>query len=221
MKKISFLMALILLPICSFGNTYKVNNVYKYKHVASANKSNKKSVTSKYKPRFFLEYELGVFSDSPIDIDIKDATGINDMIKTKSFNGNSGLYMGADFNGIQLGIETSGDSGLKLKGTVPFFDWVLQPYLSAEIGVSNIDIYIDLDKLFGDGTGQLEVDDFNLTYAFGAGVKYNITDNFFVKTGIKYDIKKYEINLDLDTSTEEIDIDMSGLSVNLGIGYRF
>ncbi len=198
MKKISLFSVLALLPMASFATE---NN-------------------NKWNPRFFIEYDLSVYSERPIDIDLEDAQGVEDIINLKSFNDHGGLYMGADFNGIQLGVETTGSTGLKVKGTVPFFDWVVKPYLSAEVGIANIDLEVDLSSLIPDA-GKLEIDDMTINYAFGLGAKYDINDNFFVKLGAKYDIKKYDLTVDIVGEKGDLTIDMSGMTVNFGIGYRF
>lgn len=205
MRKISVIAALVILPIASFAN----NNV------------SKEVRQNKWDPRFFIEYDLNVYSEGPIDINLESAEGIEDIINISSFNRNSGLYMGADFNGVQIGVETTGSAGLKVKGTLPLFDWYVDPYFTAEVGVTTLDLDIDLSKIIGEDAPTFEVDDINLTYAFGLGVKYDINDKIYVKLGAKYDIKKYDFALKTEGLEEEITIDMSGMNVSFGIGYRF
>ena len=223
MKLLSIFTILAILPMASFANPYK-NIGYAKQPVVK-----QKSTASKWTPRFFVEYDLSVYSEGPFDIEIEDQVGIKDVINVSSFNSGSGLYMGADFNGIQVGIDVASDTGFYVKGAVPFTDWKVKPFLSAELGVSNIDIDVDLDGVMqslgaqlDQPLGEIKFDDLNISYSFGLGLKYDINDNFFVKLGAKYNVQKYDLTLEIPESEKlGITIDMSGMIVNFGIGYRF
>jgi hypothetical protein len=56
-------------------------------------------------------------------------------------------------------------------------NWPVIPYIEGGVGF----VFADSSPISG-GLGQ----DFNFTFTVGAGAKYNITDNFFLRLGVEY-----------------------------------
>ena len=200
MKKKLFGLLVATVPFASYANLPSMH-----------------TTTSKWSPRFFIEYDMNLYSESPVDIKLA-ISGSEDLtipeLQIKSNNRGNAMYMGADFNGIQVGLRTSSSSGFNVKATLPFFDdWRVNPFLTAEVGVSSIDMEIE----------GIELNDTNLTYAFGLGFRYDICNHFYAKLGAKYEVKKYDIALDLggEGGKIEAELDGSGMSVMATIGYRF
>lgn len=200
MKKTLFGLLVATVPFASYANLPSMH-----------------TTTSKWSPRFFIEYDLNMYSESPVDIKLS-GEGLEDLdipeLQIKSNNRGNAMYMGADFNGIQIGLRTSSNSGFNIKATLPFFDdWRVNPFLTAEAGISTIDMEIE----------GVELDDTNITYAFGLGVRYDICNHFYAKLGAKYEVKKYDLVLNTGESIGKIDaeLDGTGMSVMATIGYRF
>lgn len=193
MKKFSIIATLAILPVASFAS----------ENIQEQNKFN---------PRFFVEYGVSLYSNSSAEYELDgDKLGEAD---TSAFNGGGTIYVGVDFDGVQFGMapeysetETEELLGLSVRAVVPFMDGNIQPYVSAELGLANME-YND---------GGIKFDDTAFAYGIGAGVKYSFNDNMNIKAGIEYQSISFETNV----NGYEYSVDTSGFALTTSIGYRF
>ena len=163
------------------------------------------------KPKFFIEYNATILSSVGTKTKAND-TVISD-VDTLNFNTGNGIFIGGDFNGIQLGVspsyseqEETSAFDLMLKLDVPFMEGNFQPYVSLSTGF-----------------GVLSIDNSNIdnelgfAYGIGGGVKYSFNENTYMKFGLEY------AGMNFSTSVENIDVELksSGFGVTAGFGYVF
>ena len=86
-------------------------------------------------------------------------------------------------------------------------NWKVIPYIEGGVGF----VFAD-SNANGGGLGQ----DFNFTFTVGAGAKYAITDNFFVRLGVEY---QHVSNAGLSDPTPNHPVD--ALGPKLSFGYAF
>jgi opacity protein-like surface antigen len=86
-------------------------------------------------------------------------------------------------------------------------NWKIIPYVEGGVGI----VFADSNPAQG-GLGQ----DFNFTFIVGAGAKYNITDDFFVRLGVEY---QHISNAGLSDPIPNNAID--ALGPKLSFGYSF
>lgn len=189
MKKIFLTTILAILPISAFAEIeYKI-----------------------IKPKFFVEYGATILSSNGIKTKAND-TVVSD-VDTLTFNAGNALFVGGDFNGVQLGFspsytdqEGTSEFDLLLKLDIPFMEGNFQPYfsLSAGLGIMSMDD-LNIDNELG------------FAYGIGGGVKYSFSENIYMKFGLEY------AGISFSTSVENVDIDLtsSGFGLTANFGYVF
>jgi opacity protein-like surface antigen len=122
--------------------------------------------------------------------------------------GYSEFFFRADYDQIVHGPETHYE-GLIVGPRYNFVqpNWKIIPYVEGGVGF----VFADSNPAQG-GLGQ----DFNFTFIVGAGVKYNITDKFFVRLGAEY---QHISNAGLSDPIPNNAIDAVG--PKLSFGYAF
>ncbi|HEY0256700.1 MAG TPA: acyloxyacyl hydrolase [Candidatus Methylacidiphilales bacterium] len=122
--------------------------------------------------------------------------------------GYSEFFFRADYDQIVRGPETHYE-GLIVGPRYNFVQpgWKLIPYVEGGVGF----VFADSNPDQG-GLGQ----DFNFTFVAGAGAKYNITDDFFVRLGVEY---QHVSNAGLSDPIPNNAID--ALGPKLSFGYSF
>lgn len=189
MKKIFLTTILAILPISAFAETeYQI-----------------------IKPKFFVEYGATILSSSGTKIKAND-TVVSD-VDTLTFNKGNAVFVGSDFNGVQLGLspcytdqEGISEFDLLLKLDIPFMKGDFQPYfsVSAGLGIMSMDD-LNIDKEVG------------FVYGIGGGVKYSFNENIYMKIGLEYE------GINFSTSVDNIDINLSasGFGLITNFGYVF
>jgi len=86
--------------------------------------------------------------------------------------------------------------------------WVIVPYVEGGVGIG----FADSNPAAG-GLGQ----DFNFTFEAGAGARYNITDDFFVRLGVEY---QHVSNAGLSEPTNP-NHPIDALGPKISFGYAF
>ena len=122
--------------------------------------------------------------------------------------GYSEFFFRADYDQIVHGPETHYEGmivGPRYNFVQP--NWKVIPYVEGGVGF----VFADSNPEAG-GLGE----DFNFTFIVGAGAKYNITDNFFVRLGAEY---QHVSNAGLSDPTPNNAIDAVG--PKLSFGYSF
>jgi opacity protein-like surface antigen len=122
--------------------------------------------------------------------------------------GYSEFFFRADYDQIARGPENHYEGGIvgpRYNFVQP--GWVVIPYVEGGVGF----VFADSKPQLG-GLGQ----DFNFTFITGAGAKYNITDDFFVRLGVEY---QHVSNAGLSDPIPNNAID--GLGPKLSFGYTF
>ena len=187
MKKISVIAALLMLPVASFA-------------------------ASDFNPRFFVEYGINLYSDTSTEYKL-DGKKI-DSADISDFNNYGSVYVGFDFNGIQIGIspeysknETEDVMGASLRAVIPFLTTSVQPYVALELGLANMD--------YDDGT--MKFDDTAFAYGFGAGVKYSFDKHTSIKFGLEYQKTSFET----DVMDYEYSVDTDGFTLTTSLAYKF
>jgi Lipid A 3-O-deacylase (PagL) len=122
--------------------------------------------------------------------------------------GYSEFFFRADYDQIVRGPETHYE-GLIVGPRYNFVqpNWKIVPYVEAGVGF----LFADANPEAG-GLGQ----DFNFTFTVGAGAKYNITDDFFMRLGVEY---QHVSNAGLSDPVPNNAID--ALGPKLSFGYAF
>ncbi len=94
------------------------------------------------------------------------------------FRGNTEFFFRNDFATIPRGPENYYE-GLMVGPRYNFVQpgWKIVPYVDAGVGF----LFADSKPQLG-GLGE----DFNFTFLVGAGIKYNINDDWFVRLGVEY-----------------------------------
>lgn len=126
-----------------------------------------------------------------------------------------------------LAIEAAYEGGYKRDGRIGLFQeestlsitgWELSGILYCRIrnfvpfikfGVGYYDYRQDIASEFV----RYEVDNHEITYIMGGGINIFLNNSFFLNTEVKY--------IPLKVKPFDIEVDLSGLRVMLGIGYRF
>jgi opacity protein-like surface antigen len=122
--------------------------------------------------------------------------------------GYSEFFFRADYDQIVHGPETHYEGvivGPRYNFVQP--NWKIIPYVEGGVGI----VFADSTPAQG-GLGQ----DFNFTFIVGAGAKYNITDDFFVRLGAEY---QHISNAGLSDPIPNNAIDAVG--PKLSFGYSF
>jgi opacity protein-like surface antigen len=122
--------------------------------------------------------------------------------------GYSEFFFRADYDQIVHGPETHYEGvivGPRYNFVQP--NWKVIPYVEGGVGF----VFADSDPAQG-GLGQ----DFNFTFIVGAGAKYNITDDFYVRLGVEY---QHISNAGLSDPIPNNAID--ALGPKLSFGYSF
>jgi len=122
--------------------------------------------------------------------------------------GYSEFFFRGDYDQIVRGPETHYE-GLIVGPRYNFVqpNWKIIPYVEGGVGF----LFADANPAAG-GLGQ----DFNFTFTVGAGAKYNITDDFFLRLGVEY---QHVSNAGLSDPVPNNAID--GLGPKLSFGYAF
>jgi hypothetical protein len=123
--------------------------------------------------------------------------------------GYSEFFFRADYDDIARGPESHYE-GLLVGPRYNFVqpNWPIIPYVEGGVGI----VFADSKPQFG-GLGQ----DFNFTFIAGAGAKYNITDDFFLRLGVEY---QHVSNAGL-SEPANANHPIDGLGPKLSFGYAF
>ena len=113
-------------------------------------------------------------------------------------DGRIGLFQEESILNI-TGWELSGILYYRIQNFVPFI----------KFGVGYYNYWQDISSEFV----RLEVDNHEITYLMGGGLSIFFNNNFLLHTEVKY--------VPLKVKPFDIEVDLSGIRVMLGIGYRF
>lgn len=190
MKKLSIIAVLALLPVASFA----------------------KGIFDFDTPRFFVEYGVELYSNSSSEYKMDGKKIAESDLST--LNGYGVLYVGADFDGVQIGFspeyvddDNKNIFALNMRAVVPFMTGNVQPYASVQFGIASLEYSDDV----------VSYEDTAFAYGIGAGVKYSFNDNVYIKGGIEYNIMKF----DTDIYDSNYEISTSDFLVVTSLGYRF
>jgi opacity protein-like surface antigen len=125
------------------------------------------------------------------------------------FRGYTEFYFTGDYDQIVRGPENRYE-GLVVGPRYNFVQpgWKIIPYVEGGVGF----VFADSKPQFG-GLGE----DFNFTFTVGAGAKYMITDDWFVRLGVEY---QHVSNAGL-SEPQEPNHPIDALGPKLSIGYAF
>ena len=154
------------------------------------------------------------------------------LLYFSDFNNYGSVYVGFDFNGIQIGIspeysknETEDIVAASLRAVIPFLTTSVQPYVALDFGTGITGTVTDKNGnaikdatvkiLYDDGT--IKFDDTAFAYGFGAGVKYSFDKHTSIKFGLEYQKTSFET----DVMDYEYSVDTDGFTLSTSLAYKF